>query len=508
MKDIIVRRTSIAITDYELGECPRLESYFKLFNITTHSYYYKGIYYLEEDKILLLPRGIDVPFIEKMFRKQAIYDDSYNEYDNIDKALLRIMPRDNIQKESLRFLLGKGEYSYTNYHSQLSVNLNTGKGKTFISIGALIYMQIKTIIITTQLGWLKQWKERILQYSNIRADEIYIVSGHLGIEKVINNKIDVSKIKIFLVTHSTIANYANETSWFNITEFFKALKVGMKIYDEAHLAFDNIISIDLFTNVFRTIYLTATPGRSDIYENRVYKLYMKNIPFIDLFDEKEDIRTEYLSIHYNSLPLATDISDCKNKYGLDRNKYCSYATSNERFYMLFTLLLNKFIFPCEGKVLIYIGTLEGIDKVYNWLLTNYPHLYNDIGIYTSNVKGNKREQLEKKIILSTTKSCGAAVDIKGLKITIQLAEPFKSHITTRQALGRTRDKNTLYIDVIDEGFAILKKYYAYKLPIYYKYATYCNSTIIRNDELVEYYDQYKDMNRPRYIIQYVGNQEG
>ena len=52
-------------------------------------------------------------------------------------------------------------------------------------------------------------------------------------------------------------------------------------------------------------------------------------------------------------------------------------------------------------------------------------------------------ELDKRIILSTVKSCGAAVDIKGLKLTILLAEPFKSEVQTIQTFGRTRDKDTM-----------------------------------------------------------------
>lgn len=112
----------------------------------------------------------------------------------------------------------------------------------------------------------------------------------------------------------------------------------------------------------------------------------------------------------------------------------------------------------NGKVLIYIGTNSSIQYVYDWMIQNFPELRTKIGIYTSIITENKKAMLDKKIILSTTKSCGAAMDIKGLKTTILLAEPFKSAVLARQTLGRTRDPNTKYIEFIDMGFSQIKRY--------------------------------------------------
>ena len=50
-----------------------------------------------------------------------------------------------------------------------------------------------------------------------------------------------------------------------------------------------------------------------------------------------------------------------------------------------------------------------------------------------------------QLYLSTTKSAGLGEHIEHLKMTIVLAEPFKSNVIAQQTLGRTRDKNTVYI---------------------------------------------------------------
>ena len=89
----------------------------------------------------------------------------------------------------------------------------------------------------------------------------------------------------------------------------------------------------------------------------------------------------------------------------------------------------------------------------------------------------------KKLLLSTTKSAGEGEDIKGLKMTILVAEPFKSEVLARQTLGRTRDRDTMYVELVDMGFKQIKKFYYNKLAIFNKYATSTSDTIIDTYEL-------------------------
>ena len=106
-----------------------------------------------------------------------------------------------------------------------------------------------------------------------------------------------------------------------------------------------------------------------------------------------------------------------------------------------------------------------------------------IGIYTSMTKVDKEFQLYKKIILSTTKSCGAASDIYDLQMVINLAEPFRSPVLAQQTLGRCRMDNTLYIDIVDQGFYFTKKYYEAKKPIFSQYAKSCKCVNFTDEEL-------------------------
>ena len=121
----------------------------------------------------------------------------------------------------------------------------------------------------------KNIKERIIEYTDIEPDEIYMISGIGTIARLLNGMRDISKIKFFLISHSTIRNYGEKYGWGKVGELFNTLGIGIKVYDEAHLSFKNMCMIDFFTNITDTLYLTATLGRSDYKENGIFSILLE-----------------------------------------------------------------------------------------------------------------------------------------------------------------------------------------------------------------------------------------
>ena len=499
MPKIVVKHCRIEINNYEIGDCPKLEHFFTIFDPVTHSYYLKGLEYDQERKVLILPRGLDVSWLEYTLNGEAIIDNKYDEFDYVSEPImLKFTPRDEEQKEAIRFILGKAEYHTNSTKSQLGVNLNTGKGKTYVTIFSISHWLVRSMVITNSISVINQWKDKILEYTDIKSREIYIIQGSTSINKLFNR--DISQYKIYLASHDTLKSYGDRYGWDKITELFKYLKIGIKVYDEAHRNFDNLLKIDFHTNTYKNLYLTATPKRSAQNEDQIYQLAFKNMPKIDLFKEDEDPHTQYMAIHFNSKPSPDIISKCRNKFGFNRLFYTDWVIENERFLNFAYVLMDKvFNLTKDGtKALIYIGTNNAIMKFYNFLRDVYPIHKHEIGIYTSIVpEDQKQEMLNKRIILSTTKSCGEAMDIQGLKVTVVLAEPFRSEVLTRQTLGRTRADNTLYIDCVDDGFFYCKSYFNSKKPIFNKYATKCTN-IVMND--IEIHDRMKKIEESKQLI--------
>ena len=84
MAKIVVKHCRIEINNYELGDCPKLEYFFTIFDPVTHSYYMKGLDYDEKRKILILPRGLDVGWLEYNLNGDAKLDFNYDEFDYAD----------------------------------------------------------------------------------------------------------------------------------------------------------------------------------------------------------------------------------------------------------------------------------------------------------------------------------------------------------------------------------------------------------------------------------------
>ena len=491
---ILVTNSCIMVNNYHMGDDKVLEQTFSVFDPITHKFLIKGIHYDEKNCRLYMPAGIDIWYIKKHFNQNYYKRIQHHPCKKISYLKMKAVPRDEQQIESLKFTCGLEEYSENQYLSQLSINLNTGKGKTYVSIATIAFYMVKSVIIAASHSLLSQWKDNILSYTTIPENRIIQITGSNQIHRMLSDKFNEGDI--YLVTHSTLRSYAEQFGWDKIYNLFEKLGIGIKIFDECHTNFDAMLYIDFFTNVWKTYYVSATPMRSDWKEDRIFQLSLKNVPGIDLFDENNDPHTSYVAIKWNSKPTARDVSYCKNKYGLDRMKYIDYITMNEEFYKMMVIIMDL-VLKTKGKVLMYIGTNAGLLRVYSWIGQHYvQQLGGDIGIFTSLLPQEaKLEQKKKRLILSTTKSAGLGEHIEGLKMTIVLAEPFKSPVIARQTLGRTRDKDTLYVELVDLGFLYMRKFYDAKLPVFNKYATDVSDTFINSYELDRRVDNIKEKTR-------------
>lgn len=484
---ITVHRTHIEIHDYNVGDCLSLERTFSIYNKNYFRYEPKAIWYEKETRTLMLPRRTSIERLEKIFNTIAVVDYSSDQFRDISPIGLKYAPRDDDQKEAIKFILGIDNYRDNIRKSMLALNLNTGKGKSYCAIASMAYMGIASAIITASTGLLKQWKDFIMEYTDIEEKDICIVTGTPTIQKILRWPPD--SYKVFLFSHGTLSSYGNNYGWKRVGELFKYLGIGIKFYDECHQHFDNMCMIDFYTNTHTTLYLTATLARSDFNENEIFKLYFNGVPSIDLFKEDKDPHTKYVGIKYNSHPSPMQLHQCQSNYGIDRNAYTDYLVKQPNFEKILRILIDKALAK-PGKCLWYIGTNNSILYVRDWIYKNYPELVGAVGIYTSIVPPEvKQSQLDKKIILSTTKSAGAAMDIKGLVETVNLAEPFKSRVLAQQTLGRTRASDTIYKDIVDVSFPQMRKFYAFKKPVFTKYATECNEVVLRDEVLDQHYEK-------------------
>lgn len=504
MPKIVLKHSRIEILNYEIGDAPKLEEYFSFYDAVKHSLCFMGIEYNTDTKTLFLPRGMDIEFLKSTFLSEPVVIYDCDPYMDSDPIPIKSVPRDDKQIDVLKFILGIEPFDRNKTKSQLSVNATTGFGKTYCTIASICYTGNRTIIITSINDWLEQWKQKIKEYTPLTDKNIYMLSsgaGSYAIDKIFYGQKDPLNYQIFLANHSTIASYGNKHGWDKIDELFKRLQVSFKVYDEAHLYFDNMCRIDYHSDTRLTLYLTATPSKSDSRQDRIYQEYFRNIPSITRYDPENDPHVHYRSILYNSGPTAMDLHKfTKGPYKFDRNCYIDYLVDQDIFLRLVDIVMDTAL-NLPGKVLIFIGKNEDLIKVYNYLVESYPFIANHIGIFTSIVSKEEKERAKKmKFILSTTMSTGTASDIAELGVTTVLAQPFKSSVIARQALGRCRDDNTFFIDCVDIGVYRTKYYYKKRLPVFQEYAKSVRENVLteediymRSNNIRKKYQDYKVM---------------
>ena len=472
MKKIIVNRSHIDITDYELGENPSFEKSLSTYDRMYYKYNPIGFIYEKENKIMKVSSGLDLNYLSS--KLDRIVENNY-ECDPYESISIRLkgLPRSKLQQEAIQFLVGEGDFSYSRVYSQLMLNLDTGEGKTYCAIAASTFLKSRVLIITHQTNIKTQWIDAYLNFTDIDERCIVNLDSSARIERYLNDERKLEHVKVFTVNHATLRSIVNHYGVEYLTEMFKTLKIGLKIYDEAHLEFENILLIDSYTNTKKTIYLTATVGRSNIDENKIYMSCFKGIPKYEQVghgytDSRKHIT--YLAYFYNSNPSYMEKVHCTNKYGFDGIKYSKYQTNHaERLLPHLVALIKKFANDPNYTCLVTMATIDGCDAYQYLLQEEFPDM--NIKVYHSKLnKNEKDEALEKaNIIVSTSKSLGTGKNIPNLRVVIN-CEAFGSKIIGIQTSGRLRvlpdGKNSLYVEMIDLGFKNIKNQYNRRLKHY------------------------------------------
>lgn len=461
---IILNNSSIKVYDYKPGDCEELEKSLSVWNSNYYRWEPKGMNYDEDNHILILPRGIDVEYLKSKLRCPVITNKNYNDYEKTNFKL-KVEPRNDIQKKSISFLVGTDKFKKSYGYSQLSLNLDTGDGKTYCVIASLCLLKCKAIIISHTENIKEQWLTSIQKFTNIDKRRILNIAG----TKVLEKFDDSSDYDIYLVNHRTIHEYAKKHSWDSLNDLFKEMKIGIKVFDEAHIEFSSILNIDFHTNVFKTFYLTATFERTDRGEDRVFKLCFKNIAKYGYETRGEKRKhIKYIAVLFNSKPDIEAKMSIRGPKGFDRYAYMDYELSNGMIFEVIEYVMEKFE-NIDGKCLVLSSKIESSEILSEKIKEWYPK--KDIRIYHSKLSKKEKENYKEADIISTTpQSCGTGFDLPGLRYNI-MCEPYNAHITAEQVCGRLREipeQYTFHIELIDIGFPKVKEMYKKRLSVFKK----------------------------------------
>lgn len=475
MYNIDVYNTHIEICPYKLGDEPKIEKACSVYIKAEYRYEPVGLYYDECAEILYVPRGLSLTWLEEIFKCKCKIHSEYDKFKRITNIRLTGKPRDNIQKSSIDFLTTSGKFKASGDNTQLILNLDTGDGKTFCTIATICKLKKKAIIITHTEVIRDQWIKEFLNHTNITKEQMMIIEGSNAIDDILSGKSESADI--YFISHATIAFCANKKGWDYIKFLFEKLSIGIKIYDEAHLCFKNVIRTDMFTNTYLTIYLTATLGRSDDSENRLYKKCFSNAFKFGKgssgYDEREK-HIVYVPMIYRSDIDDFEIARTKTAYGFSFNRYLNIMMNKE------TCSLSNMIYyvldialRVNGRILITTSTVDSIlwiEKLISNIINLDEYGKDKLTVGTYHSKNSEKTNMYTKqnadIIISTIKGNGTGSDIRNLRCIINI-ESFSSSIISNQLAGRLRpfdDGRECYIfDIIDNKHPSISQQYRSRL---------------------------------------------
>ena len=139
--------------------------------------------------------------------------------------------------------------------------LPCGAGKTVVALGVMNLVGEKTLVLTTNTVAVRQWREELLDKTNLRPDQ---VGEYTGDEK--------SVCPVTISTYQMLTWRRSKAGEFEHFKLFSRENWGLVVYDEVHLLPAPVFRVTADLQARRRLGLTATLVREDGKEDEVFCL--------------------------------------------------------------------------------------------------------------------------------------------------------------------------------------------------------------------------------------------
>jgi DNA excision repair protein ERCC-3 len=317
------------------------------------------------------------------------------------------------QEEAVRLFHADG----SNRGGSGVIVLPCGAGKTIVGLGAMAKLQTQTLILTANVSALRQWRDEILDKTDLNSDQIGEYSGH---EKEIR--------PVTLSTYQLLTYRRGKNEEFLHFKLFAERDWGLIVYDEVHLLPAPVFRATAELQARRRLGLTATLVREDGGEDDVFTLIgpkRYDVPWKDLERQGWIATARCTEIR---IPLT---AESRRQYAVAdaRAKFRISSTNPLKRELLGTLLAEH----RGDKVLVigqYIDQLEAIAAD-----TGAP-------LITGKTPQAERDLLYEKFrgpelgLLIVSKVSNFAIDLPDANVAIQVSGTFGSRQEEAQRLGR------------------------------------------------------------------------
>lgn len=368
------------------------------------------------------------------------------------------------QSDICAYLTGTGTHSHLINGMPRMVVAGTAVGKSYCTIRAWAHRGDVLMAMFAQNSHLMNFKEEILKFTDTMESEILVIGEKTNLAKVTKNLSEIGKYKVILCIHRTatnsIQNVLDNNSVSAPSDFANmvlAAGVGTFVIDEAHLEYQSVVLLGLLLNVDQTIYLTATPKRTDWMEDRVLASMLPHDDAIVIAVENRLVATQ---VSYSTHASAVDVKMSTNARGyFDVPFYFDYLMREDKWVFIEEILTHIITKNSQtegaGSIGIVVsGKLEFLDHVIERMKEIFPD--RSVGNFSSRVKAGptRMAELEKDIVVTTEKSFGGSVNPERMSHMVFLAA-IASPVWIEQVAGRLRGLNGLpceFIDLCDTSF--------------------------------------------------------
>lgn len=295
--------------------------------------------------------------------------------------------------------------------------LPCGAGKTIIGIACMVRLQTHTLVLTTNVTAVKQWKQELLDKTTLTEDQIGLYTG------------DTKEIKpVTIATYQILTYRKSKGSPFEHFKVFEAANWGLVVHDEVHMLPAPVFRAVAELQAKRRLGLTATLVREDGKEEDVFSLIgpkRVDVPWKVLEKDGFIATAHCLEIR---VPLPTDermeyaVADQRQRFRVASENSLKLAVVDE-------LLAGH---PSESILIIgqYLEQLRVLGKRLK------------APVLTGQTPEKEREALFRKFregelrVLIVSKVANFAIDLPDASVAIQVSGTFGSRQEEAQRLGR------------------------------------------------------------------------
>ena len=329
------------------------------------------------------------------------------------------------------------------------VSMATGRGKGLISMWGSWLIGHRIVVIVRPM-YIEKWVKELREVFTIGIEEPLVIQGGAQLMALLEMGVNGTiKNDIIIISNKTLQNWIKAYEEFESAtldlgyscypdQLFEVLGAGIRLVDEVHQDYHFQFKLDCYTNVRRSISLSATLLSDDDFINNMYEVAYPGA--LRFRGEADTPHVTSIAVFYKFrkpelIRYKDNISKMYNHHLLENSVMKYKDIQNNYFDLVVTCIEGTYIkkYKPGHKCLVFCISIKMCTLLREYLAKRYPKL--KVNRYVEDDEFS--ELLEGDITISTMQSSGTAVDIPNLT-TVIMTTAMSSSQSNVQGYGRLR----------------------------------------------------------------------